>query len=157
MNLIRTICRVNGLATIFALLVLLSLNWGMPAVVEASDIRAAFVQGIEGEVDMSTDTKSDVTKLRPGDAVDLWTSISTGLKGKLLLQWDNSLMISLGRYSSLLLSTQSMEGSLRRNIDVTEGIVRSLHSHFSNGYEPRPLFDYHSGCSRAFRFSTRTR
>ncbi|MEW6352440.1 MAG: hypothetical protein AB1646_25600 [Thermodesulfobacteriota bacterium] len=104
---------------------------------QAADTRAAIVEAIEGEADISTDRKPDLVKLQRGDPIDLWSSVSTGAGSKLLVRWDDASWVSMGQFSSLSVSDHVSNAPPGRSVDLTEGIVR-ISSLGATGVDARP-------------------
>ncbi|HTY25813.1 MAG TPA: hypothetical protein VMC85_21980 [Desulfomonilaceae bacterium] len=91
----------------------------------AQDTQAsATVQSLQGTAQVSAGEEPNAQELRNGSAVNVWDTVSTDEKSKLLLKWENGLLGSLGEFSSLSLASEEVEGRQVPDIEIINGIFR---------------------------------
>ncbi|MBI4962701.1 MAG: hypothetical protein HY913_05430 [Desulfomonile tiedjei] len=106
--------------------VLMAISWSCPptSLSQSGGGPSATVAAIQGEGEVTLEGREESQKLRSGDTVQAWNSISTGENSRLFLNWDNGVGTSMGDFSSLFLSRGQTATGESDIFQVVEGIVR---------------------------------
>ena len=111
----------------YLFLVLLCLSfaaWPSSRTAQAKDASSAVAAAVEGMAELYPEGGAEPGPIEKDTIIQPWDSVSTLEKGKLLLRWDNGLIVSMGELSSILYASDEEGSPDRQDIQIMEGILR---------------------------------
>jgi len=96
----------------------------------------AMVTALQGAAQSYAGADQNPKQLEKGDSVDVWNMLSTDAKSKVVLRWQNGLTGAIGEFSSVVLSSEEMEGTWAPGAEIINGIFRFAGPGASAGVMP---------------------
>ncbi len=110
--------------TIYALLVITLFVVEAPA--QNTGFSSASVGAVSGDARLIGDAGKDDIALSSGSAISPWRSVSTSNNSKLLINWGDSVLSSLGELTSVFYVPDQESSSFR--VEMIEGMLRTVRS-----------------------------
>jgi len=126
---------MNRTATLLALSLIFAIFYSGCAYAQQPGLSAT-VTALQGVVQAYAGADQGPKQLQKGGAVEPWDMVSTDAKSRLILQWQNGLLGAIGEFSSMVLSTEDMEGRSTPSIQIINGIFRFAGPETSTGGMP---------------------